>query len=450
MTTSALGTTTSHGEVFGHPKGLAFIVFTEAWERFSFYGMQALMVLYMSSYLFKPENVGQVAGFDTMRATIEFVFGELTIQALISQLFGLYIGLVYFCPVIGGYIGDRLMGRSQAVLWGAVSMTVGHFLMAFEASFLYAMLALIIGSGLLKGNLAAQVGELYEKHDERRDTAYSYYSISINVGAFTAPLVCGTLGEIYGWHYGFGAAGVGMIVGILIYLKGLKFLANKPVSKAASAKLNGQEKKKVAVLLAIMITSAVYWIGQTQVWNIYPLWVKYRVDRGIFGETIPVTWFQSIDTLAVLLLAPLLLMFWNHQRTRQSEPKDIYKLAVGCGLMAAACALLALAEWSSGPDSISLIWPVAFHCICAFAYLYSAPIALSLASRFAPESVNSMMVGGFYLAIFLGSTISGRLGVYYEQLSNASFWLLHAGIAFLGTIIFCIAAKKVIQILETD
>lgn len=435
-------------EIFGHPKGLMYIVFTEAWERFSFYGMQALMVLYMSSYLFQAENVGQVAGFDTMRSTLEFVFGELSTQALISQLFGLYIGLVYFCPVLGGAIGDRLLGRSQAVLIGALSMTIGHFLMAFEASFLYAMLALIIGSGLLKGNLAAQVGELYAKDDSRRDSAYSYYSIAINVGAFTAPLICGTLGELYGWHYGFGAAGVGMIFGIMVYLKGRKYLVNEPIQRKEIRKLNPTEKKKVAVLLGIMITSALYWIGQTQVWNIYPLWVKFRVDRGVFGETIPVTWFQSIDTLAVLLFAPLLLILWNRQRQRQSEPQDIFKLAIGSGLMALACALLSLAEYISDGDNISLIWPLMFHALCAFAYLYSAPIALSLASRFAPDPVNSMMVGGFYLAIFLGSVISGNLGSYYEK-SNASwFWLLHGAIALLGCLLFLIAGTKIAKVLH--
>jgi len=450
MTTAIAANTESDNEWFGHPRGLAYIVFTEAWERFSFYGMQALMVLYMTTYLFTPDIVTQVSGFDTMRSTMEFVFGPLTNQALISQLFGLYIGLVYFCPVIGGFLGDRFLGRSPAVLWGALSMAVGHFLMAFETSFLYAMLALIIGSGLLKGNLAAQVGELYKKSDMRRDTAYSYYSVAINVGAFVAPLVCGTLGEIYGWHYGFAAAGVGMLVGTGIYLYGRKYLVPVQVTVNKSVSLNSIEQQKVWVLLAVMITSTVYWVAQTQVWNTYPLWVKFRVERAIFGETIPVTWFQSIDTLAVLLIAPLLLMFWAKQRQRQAEPQDIYKLAIGSGLIALACGLLGLAEYLSSGEQIALFWPILFHVVCAVAYLYSAPIALSLASRFAPDSVNSMMVGGFYLAIFLGSTISGKLGGYYESLSHSNFWLMHGVIALLGFVVFILLGKKIIEILSRD
>jgi len=193
---------------FGHPRGLAYIVFTEAWERFSFYGMQALLILYMATYLFLPENSGNVAAFEPFRSLFEAVFGPLSIQALASQVFGAYVGLVYFAPVLGGLIGDRLLGRTKAVLAGALFMAVGHFLMAFEASFLLALAALILGSGLLKGNLAAQVGGLYKKSDQRRDSGYSIYVFSINVGAFIAPLICGTLGEVYGWHYGFGAAGM--------------------------------------------------------------------------------------------------------------------------------------------------------------------------------------------------------------------------------------------------
>jgi len=450
MTELAFVADQPEGDVWGHPRGLAFIVFTEAWERFSFYGMQALMVLYMSSYLFKPEVVGQVAGFEGMRSAMEFIFGPLSTQALISQLFGLYIGLVYFCPVLGGLLGDRYLGRSQAVLWGALSMTVGHFLMAFEASFLYAMLALIIGSGLLKGNLAAQVGELYSKGDKRRDTGYSLYSIAINVGAFVAPLVCGTLGEIYGWHYGFGAAGIGMLVGIGVYLNGRQYLRKDTVGSVNKITLTKLEVKKVIVLFGVMITSSLYWIGQTQVWNVYPLWVKFRVDRSFWGETIPVTWFQSIDTLAVLIFAPLLLAFWKRQRQRQVEPQDIHKIALGCGLLALGCTILALSEYFSDGEKIGLLWPLAFHSLCAFAYLYSAPIALSLASRFAPESVNSMMVGGFYLAIFLGSIISGKLGGYYEQMAPSAFWFMHGLIALAGLIIFRLFAKKIVAVLGAD
>jgi len=205
---------------FGHPRGLAYIVFTEAWERFSFYGMQALLVLYMAGYLLRPETVGRVVGFTGFKAAIESVLGSLSSQAFASQVFGLYVGLVFFVPVLGGLIGDRLIGRRKAVIGGALLMALGHFLMAFEAAFLFALLALILGSGLLKGNLAAQVGGLYAKSDPRRDHAFSIYCLGINLGAFVAPLVCGTIGELYGWHYGFALAGFGMLIGLAVYLGG--------------------------------------------------------------------------------------------------------------------------------------------------------------------------------------------------------------------------------------
>lgn len=172
--TAPIFTAAASGKDFmGHPRGLAYIVFTEAWERFSFYGMQALLVLYMAGYLLQPGTIETVVAFEGFRSGMESVFGPLSIQALATQIFGLYIGLIYFMPVLGGWLGDRVMGQQKAVLAGAALMAVGHFLMAFEAAFLFALTALIFGAGLLKGNLAAQVGRLYAKTDQRRDTAYT-------------------------------------------------------------------------------------------------------------------------------------------------------------------------------------------------------------------------------------------------------------------------------------
>ncbi|HKX55023.1 MAG TPA: oligopeptide:H+ symporter, partial [Xanthomonadales bacterium] len=212
------------GTFLGHPKGLGYIVFTEAWERFSFYGMQALLVLYMATYLLHPGKVESVIAFTGLHKVLVAIFGDLSTQALATQMFGIYVGLIYLTPVFGGLLGDRYLGRTRAVLMGAGLMAAGHFLMAIESAFLFALTALILGSGLLKGNLAAQVGGLYDKADQRRDSAFSIYNVAINLGATVAPLVCGTLGELYGWHYGFGLAGFGMLIGTGIYLKGRKYL----------------------------------------------------------------------------------------------------------------------------------------------------------------------------------------------------------------------------------
>ncbi len=266
----------SDRQVFGHPRGLAFIVFTEAWERFSFYGMQALLVLYMAGHLLLPGTVEHVAGFGGFRSALEGVFGPLSTQALATQIFGLYVGLVYFLPVFGGLAGDRILGQRRAVILGAVSMAIGHFLMAFESAFLFALLALIIGSGLLKGNLVAQVGQLYSKEDSRRDAGFSIYCLAINLGAFIAPLICGTLGELYGWHYGFTAAGFGMLIGLGIYLYGKQHLPADNVSQrsATRTRLKPGDTRPLAALAVVFIAATLYWTAQTQVWNSYPLWIK--------------------------------------------------------------------------------------------------------------------------------------------------------------------------------
>ncbi|HXP96908.1 MAG TPA: peptide MFS transporter, partial [Telmatospirillum sp.] len=212
------------GTLFGHPTALAFLFGTEMWERFSYYGMRALLTLYMVKYLFQPGTVESVAGFATLKGYLEAVFGPLAIQPVASQIYGLYTGLVYLTPVFGGLLADRLIGRRRTVVIGALLMAIGHFMMAFESLFLFALLTLILGNGAFKPNISTQVGGLYPPGDHRRDRAYSIFYVGINLGAFFSPLVCGTLEERFGWHYGFAAAGVGMLAGLAIYLYGQRHL----------------------------------------------------------------------------------------------------------------------------------------------------------------------------------------------------------------------------------
>jgi POT family proton-dependent oligopeptide transporter len=419
---------------FGHPRGLAFIVFTEAWERFSFYGMQALLVLYMAGHLLQPGNVDNVAGFPAFRAAVEGVFGPLSTQALATQIFGLYVGLVYFMPVFGGLAGDRVLGQRRAVILGAISMALGHFLMAFESAFLGALLALIIGSGLLKGNLVAQVGQLYDKSDSRRDAGFSIYCLAINVGAFIAPLVCGTLGELYGWHYGFTAAGIGMLIGLAIYMSGQRHLPADVVASRGSerAAMQSGDGRKLVALAVVFFSGMLFWTAQTQVWNTYPLWIKARVARDFLGLTIPVTWFQSLDSLAVLVLAPAVIWLWRRQARRGVEPSDLIKVAIGCVAFGIACLWLFAAESTSGAAMVNAAWPAVFHFICAVGYLYVFPVMLALFSRAAPPAVNAMMAGVCYLALFAGSVTSGWLGRFYETMTPGGFWLMHAVIVGCG------------------
>lgn len=441
---------TTDRRFFGHPRGLGVIVFTEAWERFSFYGMQALLVLYMATYLLHPGHIEHVAGFAGFRAALESVVGPLSVQALATQVFGLYVGMVYFLPVFGGLVGDRWLGQRRAVVLGALSMALGHFLMAFEAAFLPALAALIVGSGLLKGNLVAQVGQLYARTDPRRDQGFSLYCLAINIGAFVAPLVCGTLGELHGWHYGFATAGVGMLVGLGIYLAGTRDLPADATTRGGGerARLQEGDGRAIGALLVVFVIATLFWTAQTQVWNTYPLWIKGRVARDFLGLTIPVTWFQSLDSLAVLLLAPVVIWLWRRQAARQREPGDLAKIAIGCGCFALACLELCLGELSAGGGAVNVLCPALFHFISAIGYLYQFPVMLALFSRAAPAAVNAMMAGVAYLALFAGSFASGWLGRFYEQLAPAQFWLMHALIVGSGAVLTLLLQRPLLRALR--
>src|SRR5712691_9510031 len=211
-------------DLFGHPRGLSFLFATEMWERFSYYGMRALLVLYMVKYLLQPGHADSVIGLGALKQFYEAIFGPLDVQPFASHIYGLYTGLVYLTPLFGGMLADRVLGQHRTILLGAAMMAIGHFLMAFEPLFLFALTMLILGNGAFKPNMSAQVGGLYAQGDRRRDRAYSIFYVGINVGAFLAPLICGTLGEELGWHYGFTAAGVGMTIALLIYVRALPAL----------------------------------------------------------------------------------------------------------------------------------------------------------------------------------------------------------------------------------
>src|SRR6201995_2642778 len=232
--------------LFGHPRGLWYLAFTEAWERFSFFGMQALLVLYMVKYLLLPGHGESVVAFDSVRR----FYPNLDGQALASQIFGNYTALVYLTPIAGGLIADWWLGRRLAVLCGALIMAAGHFLMAFEGAFLFALLCLVTGCGLFKGNIASQVGALYKPEDLRRADAFQVFYLGINAGVIAAPLIVGTLGENLGWHYGFTAAGLGMLLFIGIFLAGQKYLTGTDESRATvatSTTLPAPKKKLTAV-----------------------------------------------------------------------------------------------------------------------------------------------------------------------------------------------------------
>ena len=427
-------------------------MFTEAWERFSFFGMQALLVLYMATHLLQSPNIEAVIGFAALRAGMEALLGPLSIQALATQVFGIYIGLIYLMPVFGGLLGDRILGRTRAVVLGALFMAAGHFLMALEPWFLPALGCLIVGSGLLKGNLAAQVGALYDKHDQRRDSAFTIYNVGISICATIAPLVCGTLGELYGWHYGFAAAGLGMLVGIGIYLSGLRHMPEDVASldPVERPRLQPGDRRVIAAIVVLFVIATMFWTAQTQVWNTYPLWIRAHVDRLVFDMTMPVTWFQSIDAIAVVVLAPLVLWLWKRQSDRDREPGDFTKITIGYAVHCLAFVWLATGEVLAGDGQVAIIWPLLFHFILGWGFLYVGPIMMSLVSRAAPEAVNAMMVGSYYLSIFAGGFLSGWLGRFYATLSPAGFWFMHAAIVASGFLLVLVLKRPLSIAMRLD
>ena len=419
----------------GHPRGLWYLSFTEAWERFSFYGMQALLVLYMVKYLLLPEHVRHVVGFNAVR----HIYPDADGQALASQIFGNYTALVYLTPIAGGLIADWFLGRRLAVLSGALIMAAGHFLMAFEAAFLFALLCLVLGCGLFKGNIASQVGALYRPNDLRRADAFQIFYLGINAGVIAAPLIVGTLGEKLGWHYGFAAAGIGMLLSIVIFLAGQRHLRGAetaPVTRDAGGrkhprqKLTSSEWKAVIALILLIPVLAVSIVPNNQIFNAYLIWGDQQFDLNFFGTKVPTTWLVTLDAIVSVSFLAVVAMFYRWYGRHWKEPDEITKLIIGSafsigGMM---CLFIAASTQASG-QKIGLFWPVAFHFINSIGFAHLLPIGLALYAKYAPKAVNATIIGLYYLSFFAGNKLVGKIGALLTTMATPSFWLLHAALA---------------------
>jgi POT family proton-dependent oligopeptide transporter len=433
-------------DVLGHPRGLAFLFATEMWERFSYYGMRALLVLYMVKYLLLPERADTVIGLATLKGAFEAVFGTLGTQPLASHIYGLYTGLVYLTPLIGGIVADRWLGQHRTIVIGAALMAIGHFMMAFEPLFLLALTVLIIGNGAFKPNMSAQVGGLYPPGDHRRDRAYSIFYVGINLGAFLAPLVCGTLGEELGWHYGFGAAGVGMTIGLATYLYALRSRALLP-DELHKFKAGGLEKKPldrsewqaVLGLIALFLPVTLFWATYEQQGNTIALWADDRTDRSInllfwHGE-IPTPWFQAFNPFMIFAFTPLVIALWARQAQRGTEPSTVMKMAFGCLLCALSYVIMAGAAWQAAGDEASWLWLFAFFVVITIGELYLSPIGLSLVSKVAPVRMVSMLMGVWLATSFVGNFLAGYLGGFWSSMDKVSFFLMIAAVAAAAAVI---------------
>ncbi|MEJ5976095.1 peptide MFS transporter [Novosphingobium sp. PS1R-30] len=421
----------------GHPKGLGYLAVVEGCERFSYYSMQTLLVLYMVKYLLLPEHIGGVIGLDWLRANY---YTGLEGQPLASALFGDYTALVYLTPILGGVIADRWLGRRTTLILGGLIMALGHFLMAFEGSFLFALLSLVVGVGLFKGNIASQVGELYSESDLRRAMAFQIFYIAINVSVIAAPLVSGTLGEKMGWHWGFGAAGVVMVIGLLIYLGAARWLPadNRPSkqNKAERAKMQGNDWLRLTAVILLVPILAMSLLTNQEIFNAYLVWADEHFQLTFMGQTLPTSWMITIDATFSFSMLVAVALFWKWWSTKWREPDDFTKMIIGSLFSMAGGACLFMAAATQGDGKIGLFWPVMFHLLNSIAFSHILPVSLALFSRLAPKAINATVLGIYYLSFFAANKVVGTVGGWYSSMPTTTFWLLHIGAAGVGLVAF--------------
>ena len=423
----------------GHPKGLGFLGFTEACERFSYYSMQTLLVLYMVNYLLVPGRMDKVVGLDWLNA---HVYPGLSGQPLASAIFGTYTALVYATPILGGIIADKWLGRNVTLIVGGVLMAIGHFLMAIESAFLFALLALLLGVGAFKGNIATQVGGLYGPNDLRRAMAFQIFYIFINASVIIAPLISGTLGQKVGWHYGFGCAGIVMVLGLIIYLSGQKYLPNEERAvrggePVVREKLTRDDWVCLISLILLIPVLAIALLTNQEIFNAYLVWGDQHFDLTLLNNTS--SWLITVDAALSFSMLVAVAAFWKWWGRDHREPDEISKMIIGSVFTIAGglCLFMAALTQPEG-GKISLFWPVMFHLLNSIGFAHILPISLALFSKIAPKQITATVIGLYYLAFFAANAVVGYIGGLYSSLPTTTFWLIHIASAAFGLVAFVI------------
>jgi len=444
-----------HFERFGdHPKGLYYLSFTEMWERFSFYGMSALLTLYMVKDLLLPDHANKVVGLSALRHLIGF-HGPMTNVAFASIVYGWYAGLVYFTPLIGGWVADRILGAKRTVMIGVLLMSAGHLAMSFYSTFLLALFLLILGSGFLKGNISAQVGTLYPREDESlRSRGYTIFSTGICIGAACGPVVTGLVAAFYGWHAGFAVAAVLMLLALVAYALGQRHLPDdRPRARETktSPPLSAAERRRVLVLLFVIALTIPAEIAYPMVWSIGILWVDQYVNLATPLGEVPSSWFASMDSIGAILAAPALVVFWGWQAKRGSEPASVTKQGIGTAIVACAALLFAYANLGvTAANTVGAGWAVAGWLIMGLAWMYYWPTTLAIVSKAAPPRVASTLMGVAFLSPFVAHVLAGWVGSYFDQMNPSAFWAMDAAIALAGAALILVLRKHLQRGLEGD
>ena len=420
----------------GHPKGLYLLFCVEMWERFSYYGMRALIVLYMvQNLMYSTQKAGNIYGF--------------------------YTGLVYLTPLIGGYLADRYLGQRRCISTGAILMICGLLLLAFgpKSLFLLSLCLMIIANGFFKSNISSLLGLLYENNEDKKDSAYTIFYMGINLGAFFSPLVCGTLAVKYGYEYGFASAGVGMLIGLIFYKlfenRWLGEYGLKPVGVNSVAEDNkneqqnsAQQNSRLGALLVLMLFTVPFWVCFEQAGSSLTLFAQYMTDRNFFNWEIPTGYFQSLNPLFIILLAPLMSVLWGSLRNKSKEPSSVEKFAIALFLIAVSFVVLAFAGYLSVKGLVSPLWLVVGYFIMTVAELCLSPIGLSLVSKLAPKKFLSLIMGCWFLTSFLGNLIAGMVGGKYDALAPAQLFGMLAIVSFVSFLLLLCFIPKLSKVIK--
>ena len=433
-------TTNTNNKFGGHPKGLYLLFTVEMWERMSYYGMRALLTLYMTAKTTEA-NPG---------------FGMNSTDAL--KIYAWYTGLVYATPLLGGYLADRYLGQRRSVYIGGVLMMIGHFLMAVPGLYAFygALIFLIIGNGFFKPNISTMVGGLYEEGDPRRDSAFTIFYMGINLGAVLAGLICGSLGEKIGFHWGFGAAGVGMALGLIIFwmLEGRLLPANLGILERASersqtdearesTKLTAEEVDRISVILILSIFVMFFWAAFEQAGGLMNIYTKEKVDRVIWGFEVPASWFQSLNPAIIFLFAPLFSKLWAKLGERNIDPPTPVKMAVGLLLLSFGFVFMlhGVNQADSGNSGLAAIfWLSGAYFWHTMGELCLSPIGLSMVTKLAPTHLTALMMGVWFGSNFIANLAAGYIGGYSERLGEFElFSYIVFGTAGAGVLLFLLA-----------
>lgn len=411
-------------EAMKHPRGLYILFFTEMWERFSYYGMRGILVLFLVATV--PDG-----GLGWEKASA-------------LSLYGWYTGMVYIMAIPGGILADKVWGQKHAVMIGGFFIILGHAFLTMPAvwTFWMGLSCIVLGVGSLKPNISTLVGGLYEEGDVRRDKGFTIFYIGINIGALISPLIVGYIGENIGWRIAFGLAGIGMFLGQIIYFRGLKYLRgigeassseNAKVKIDHSKPLTKIEKDRVVVLLISFLIIIIFWGAFEQAGGLMNLYAKEKVDRIFFGWEMPASWLQSANPFFIILLGTFIANFWMKRSQMKKEVSAIYKMAIGTMIMGSGFLMMNAASLQYDSTGTSgVYWLLLAYLLHTIGELCASPVALSFITKLAPVKYASIMMGIYFAATGLGNIVAGQLGALSEE---AGEFQIFTGI-FIFTTIF--------------